>query len=260
MALVDLQRRVRDAVVRGEAESIAPLLAGGLLPARRFDIHRRHYEESLTAAVVGRFPATAWLLGPAQLEASARAFVHAHPPTAPCIAEYGTAFPGFLGTWPATAHLSYLPAFADLDWHLGRLAVSVDLAAVAAGELSRFGPDDLADSVVAFQPGTHYADAPWNIDALMGIALADTAPDSWTLRNDDVRLEVRGSRGAFQFRRLTAADYRFRTALAAGLRLGHAAALAVELEPAADPGVRLLTLFQDGLVISVGRSGAGDRP
>jgi hypothetical protein len=128
--VADLQRRIRDAVVRGDSESVAPFLVGGGQPSKRFDIHRRHYEESLTTAVVGRFPATGWLVGSRRIEAAARAFVHAHPPTAPCIAEYGPAFPSFLATWPETERLTYVPEFADLDWHLGRLAVSVDVAAV----------------------------------------------------------------------------------------------------------------------------------
>ena len=259
MSLVDLQRCIRDAVLGGDAASIAPLLVGGLQPARRFDIHRRHYEESLTAAVVGRFPATAWLVGPGRLDTAARAFVRAHPPTVPCVAEYGTRFPDFLERWPGTAHLAYVPAFAGLDWHLGRLAVSVDLATPDADHLSRVDPRDLADSVVAIQPGTHYVDAPWGIDALMTIYLADAPPDSWTLPNEDVHLEVRGSRGAFQFRRLTTADYSFRTALAAGHTLGTAAALAMEQDPAFDPGVRLLALFQERLLVSIERPNSGDR-
>ena len=82
-------------------------------PSKRLDIHLRHYEASLTAAVVGRFPATVWLIGARRLEQAARRFVHEHPPTAPCIAEYGAAFPTFLGSWPDTAHLTYAPAFAN---------------------------------------------------------------------------------------------------------------------------------------------------
>lgn len=251
MSLADLQRRIRDAVVGTDGASVATLLVGGAKPARRFDIHRRHYEESLTAAVIGRFPATAWLVGPGRLETAARAFVHRHPPTAPCIAEYGTAFPGFLQTWPGTARLAYVPPFADLDWHLGRLAVSVDLEAVGADQLARFDPNELADSTVRIQPGTHYVDAPWGIDALMRVYLEDAPPDSWTLRDEDVQLEVRGARGAFRFSRLTPADYTLRTSLAAGRTLGDAAALAMALDPEFDPGMGLLTLVQEQLVTSV---------
>ena len=144
MSLADLQRQMRDAVVSGDSAAIGPLLVGGQNASKRLAIHLHHYEASLTAAVVGRFPATGWLVGSHRLEGAARQFVHDHPPTAPCITEYGSKFPGFLATWPETTHLTYVPAFADLDWHLGRLAASVDLSAVGRDRLAAIDPTDLS--------------------------------------------------------------------------------------------------------------------
>lgn len=259
MPLVDLQRQVRDAVINRERASIATFLVGGSQPEKRFEIHLRHYEESVTAAVVGRFPATGWLIGPKRLDAAARAFVHAHPPTAPCIAEYGTAFPGFLATWPDTSRLAYVPAFADLDWHLGRLAVSIDLQPVGADQLRHIDPEALAESVVTIQPGTHYLDTNWAIDTLMKMYLADSSPESWTLRGEEVYLEVRGSRGDLRFSRLSAPEYAFRARLAAGRALGDAAGMALALDDGFDPGAALLALLGESLVTAIGRSAAGDR-
>lgn len=252
MPLAELQRQVRDALIIGDADTLAAPFVGGARPARRFDIHRRHYEESLTAAVVGRFPATAWLIGPARLEAAARSFVHAHPPMVPCIAEYGGAFPGFLATWPETQPLTYVPAFADLDWHLGRLAVSVDMPSCGTDQLMQIGADTLPDAPVVFQAGTHYQHAPWDIDSLIKLYLADTAPESWTLCHEDVYLEVRGSRGTFRFSRLTAPDFAFRISLAAGRTFGDAAVRALELDPAFDPGAALRAVVDERLMTSIG--------
>lgn len=258
MPLAELQRRLRDAVVRGDGESVAPFLRGGGQPSKRLDIHRRHYEESLTAAVVGRFPATGWLVGSRRIEAAARAFVHAHPPTAPCIAEYGPAFPGFLATWPETERLTYVPEFADLDWHLGRLAVSVDVAAVEPDQLRRNGTDALPDMRMRLQSGMHYVHAAWGIDTLIKLYIADTAPDTWTLQPEDVYLEVRGSRGAFGFSRLNPGAFAFRVSLMAGATCGEAAARALDVDATFDPGAALLSLMADGVVTSV-HSEPGDR-
>ncbi len=259
MSLADVQHQVRTAVIDRDSAPLTMLLIGGRQPAKRLDIHLRHYEASLTAAVVGRFPATGWLIGLARLEDAAREFVHAHPPTAPCIAEYGTAFPIFLADWPDTAALQYVPAFADLDWHLGRLAVSVDIASVDREQLAQIDPDALADMAVTFQPGTHYLDAPWAIDSLMTMYLTDARPESWTLRDEEVHLEVRGARGAIRFSRRTALDHTFRASLAAGHTVGGAAASALELDEAFDPGTALLALLDEGLITFIGRSDAGDR-
>jgi hypothetical protein len=231
---------------------------GGWQPLKRFDIHRRHYEESLTTAVLGRFPATGWLVGSKRIEAAARAFVHEHPPTAPCIAEYGSAFPGFLATWPETERLTYVPEFADLDWHLGRLAVSIDAAGVVPDQLTQNGTDALLDTRLGLQSGTHYVHASWAIDTLISLYLADTAPDTWTLQLEEVYLQVRGSRGAFCFSRLNPAAFAFRTSLMAGETCGEAAARALNLDASFDPGAALVSLVDDGLVTNID-SGAGDR-
>ena len=258
MPLPDLQRQLRNAVVIGDTASVAPLLVGGREPAKRLAIHLHHYEASLTAAVVGRFPATGWLVGPRRIEDAARRFVHQYPPTAPCIAEYGVSFPAFLATWPGTAHLTYVPEFADLDWHLGRLAVSVDVAAVKRERLAAIDSSDLADARVTLQSGTHYLRASWPIDELIAMYLADTSPESWALVDGEVRVEARGSRGAFRFSRLSAGEYAFRVSLAAGHTLGDAAGRALEADPAFDPGVALLALVDDQLVTSVAGPQAGD--
>ena len=257
MPLADLQQQMRDAVVSGDSASMAALLVGGRHPAKRLAIHLHHYEASLTAAVVGRFPATGWLIGPRRLEDAARRFVHDHPPTAPCVAEYGTRFPPFLATWHDTAHLTYVPEFADLDWHLGRLAVSIDVARVGRERLGAIDPSDLADVGVTFQSGTHYLRARWPIDELITMYLADASPESWTLREEDVRIEARGARGSFRFSRLSAGEYAFRASLSEGRTLGDAAGRALEVDPVFDPGVALLTLVDEHLITSVARSQAG---
>ncbi len=257
MSLTDLQQQMRDAVVSGDSAAIGPLLVGGRNASKRLAIHLHHYEASLTAAVVGRFPATGWLVGSHPLKGAARQFVHDHPPTAPCIAEYGSQFPGFLATWPGTVHLTYVPAFADLDWHLGRLAVSIDVAAVGRKRLAAIDPTDLADVGVTLQSGTHYLRASWPIDTLITMYLVDASPASWTLVSEEVRIEARGARGSFRFSRLRASDYTFRVSLVEGHTLGDAANRALEIDPAFDPGVALLALVDEQLITALGRSEAG---
>ncbi len=255
MSLADLQHQMRDAVITGCSAPIAAQLVGGRDAAKRLGIHHRHYTASLTAAIVARFPATGWLVGSGRLEDAAGQFVHEHPPTAACIAEYGAAFPAFLGTWPATAGFTYLTTFADLDWHLGRLAVAVDVAALPRERLATLSAPDLADLVVALQPGTHYVEASWAVDALMTMYPADAAPESWTLVEEPGHLEVRGARGSFRFSRLRVGDFTFRRSVARRVSLGDAARDALEIDPAFDPGAGLLSLLDERLITCIGRPG-----
>lgn len=182
--LADIQAAVRDALVRGDQSAVAPLLLGGNRPQHRLAIHQRHYAASLTRALLDRFPATVWLVGSGLVTDAATSFIREQPPSKPCIAEYGESFPQHLGSHPAAASLPYLSQFADLEWHLGRLALATEES-----------------------PHVHYLHLDWSLDELIGVYLADAAPDEFALRHEDVWLEIHGSRGSLEMHRLTMEDF-----------------------------------------------------
>jgi hypothetical protein len=163
------------ALVTGTPEACADLVTGTAVPLQRLAVHARHVHASLAKAIVARFPATAWLAGSALVDAAA-AFVRRHPPTRPCMAEYGELFPSFLATWAGVAHLPYLAQFATIDWHLGRLAIATD------------------DCPVVLR-------LDWSLDELMTFFLSDQAPDTYALRAEQVVLELRGARGELSLQR-----------------------------------------------------------
>jgi hypothetical protein len=183
-ALADIQAAVRDALVRGDRSVATPLLSGGAHPEHRLAIHQRHYAASLTRALLDRFPATVWLVGSELVTDAATSFIREEPPSKPCMAEYGESFPRHLGAHPAAGSLLYLPQFAELEWHLGRLALATEES-----------------------PHVHYLHLEWSLDELIGVYLADAAPDQFALRREDVWLEVRGLRGTLEMRRLTKDDF-----------------------------------------------------
>jgi hypothetical protein len=164
------------ALVTGATNPCADMLAGAGRPSQRFAVHARHVHASLTRAIVERFPATVWLAGSALVSEAAAAFARRHPPTRPCMAEYGETFPSFLGTWPGAVDLPYLAQFATIDWHLGRLAVATN------------------DPSVVLR-------LDWSLDELMTFFLSDQAPEAYTLRSETVWLEVRGARGELSLTR-----------------------------------------------------------
>lgn len=259
LPLADLQQRIRDAVVGDDLRTAAPLLIGGGDPARRLAIHRRHYETSLAGALMGRFPATGWLIGTDTLESAVRLFVRVQPPTAPCVAEYGRDFPKFLAELPGFESVPCLQTFADLDWHLGRLAVAVDRPAITRDSISAFPPEQLADASLTIQTGTHYVNAPRAIDDLMKLYLAEETPNRIELPETDVWLEVRGSRGAFRFARLAPATFTFRASLASGLSIGDAAERTWTADASFDPGAALAQLADSGLIIAIAGDAQSER-
>jgi hypothetical protein len=184
LTLADIQAGIRDAVVNGNGAAVAPVLLGGTRPEHRLAIHQRHYAASLTRALVERFPATVWLVGSELVTHAATFFVREEPPSRPCIAEYGDGFPRYLGAHPAAEALPYLAQFAELEWHLGRLALATEES-----------------------ENMQYVHLDWALDELIGLYLTDTAPDEYALRHEDVWLEIRGLRGELQMTRLTREEF-----------------------------------------------------
>jgi len=183
-SLADIQSAVADALVRGNRRALVPVLSGGINAEHRLAIHQRHYVASLTRALLDRFPATVWLVGSELVTDAATSFIREEPPSKPCIAEYGESFPQHLGAHPAAASLPYLRQFAQLEWHLGRLALATEAS-----------------------PHVHYLHLDWSLDELIGVYLADSAPDTFALRHEDVWLEIRGLRGTLQIERVAMDDF-----------------------------------------------------
>ena len=250
-ALPDLQRNIRQTLISGDSTGLEPVLAGAREPRRRLAIHQRHHQSSLITALLDRFPATVWLAGSPFVTDAAREFVRARPPSRPCLAEYGEEFPGFLATRPGGAEVSYLRQFAELEWHLSRLALAIELPALTLHDLSMIDAAMMSDAKVALQPGVHYLHADWAIDELISLFLSDEAPDRFMLTPGTFWLELRGARGELRINRLRHSEFVFRALLSAGASLTDAAVAALEVERTFDPGLALLALVDDKLLVVV---------
>lgn len=248
--LAEVQRLLRAAIVGGELSEVAPLLFGGADPAGRLAMHSRHYEASLVRALLVKFPATTWLVGSTLMDQAAREFVRRHPPTAPCIAEYGEDFPRFLAARESARGLHYLRFFAELEWQIGRAAIAADGPAIDLPALVAYG-DQIADVAFVVQPSLGYLAGSWPVDELMRLYLSDTAPEQYRLSAAEIRLEICGSRGIFRFDRLEPAEFSFRQALAQGSPLGVAAERALEVDENLDIGAALRRFVTSGLVAGV---------
>jgi hypothetical protein len=254
--LAETQLRFRDAVVQGNTQqvrSVQSLLLGGRNPEKRLVVHQRNYRASLVEALLVKFPATEWLLGTSLLADAAARFVREHPPQAPCIAEYGAAFPDFLSQCPEAAGIRYLSDFAKLEWYVGRVAVAIDDRPISNKEFSTIDPAALPDTLFTLQSGLHYLNASWPVDELMTLYLADTAPERFEMSPAEVWIEVRGARGEFHFSRLDAAECIFRRSVLEGKSIGEAAERALDLNAGFDPGKGLAALITAGLITTIGQ-------
>jgi len=256
--LAELQSYFRKAVVDGDTRSVSHVLIGGCDPEKRLTVHQRNYQTGLIDSLLVKFPATGWLIGTPLLTEAAKHFVREHPPQAPCIAEYGAAFPDFLARFPETQPLPYLRKFAQLEWYVGQVSIAVDDSPVSGKEFSIIDADALPETVLMLHSGLHYIDASWPVDELMKLYLMETAPDYFELSPDDVWIEVRGARGEFQLNRLDAASFTFRKSVLEGRAIGDAADCALDINPGFDPGQALAALIAEGLITVMERNSTGE--
>jgi hypothetical protein len=250
-SLAETQLRLRHAVVRNDTAGVVPLLIGGRDPERRLSIHRRHYQSSLVTALRTKFPATAWLVGSPVLDEAAKQFVRRYPPAAPCIAEYGEGFPRFLSACLGADGMPYLQPFAELEWHLGQVAISVDQPALALEDFSGVETTALMDAALTLQMGLRYLQTSWPVDDLMKLYLSETAPSEYRLAVAEVGLEVRGARGSFQINRLDTAEFIFRKAILDGRSIGAAAEHALDENAEFEVGRAFAMLVTSGYVIAM---------
>jgi hypothetical protein len=254
--LAEVQAHVRDALVMGEGAALLPLLVGGRDPGRRLAVHQRHYRASLVSALLTKFPATAWLMGADYVEEVARVFACERPPAAPCIAEFGAAFPDFIASAPGAGRAPYLRDFAMLEWHLGNTAVAIEEPALSLQVLANYPQDALPDLVLRLQPGVRYLAAGWPVDDLFRLHLQDRAPDRYAIEAAEIRVEIRGARGTFGMKRIDRAAFAFRGALQNGHAIGAAAEMGFDVDAGFDPGAALAAVMGERLGVEANLPGA----
>jgi hypothetical protein len=250
-SLADLQAGVQRALTAGDAASLAAVLVGGGHPVHRLAIHRRHYLASLTTALLEKYPATVWLLGPDTVARAAGAFLRAHPPARPCIAEYGAEFPAFLAAYGGSALPPYTESFAELERAVAQVSIAVSEPSTDWADLVAVGGEALPRTALTLQTGVRLVHAGHAVDDLLKIYLAGTEHEQFTLDEGDVWIQVRGARGDVDLTRLDAPTFEFRSALLSGQALGDAAARALSRDVGFDAAAALRALVAEGLVTAV---------
>lgn len=151
----------------GHAAFAAPLLAPDLpvpmdVPdARRYAVHRNNVTVSLIDALAANFPAVARITGPDFFRAMARAHVRAHPPVSPLLFGYGCDFAAFIAAYPFAQDMPWLPDVARLERLWLDCFHAADAPPLAAEELARIAPGDLADLRFVPHPATRLFRSSW---------------------------------------------------------------------------------------------------
>ena len=246
LALRELQARFADSLVATEDPTLLDLVDGDGLDARaRLAVYRHHVLTTLTATLEAAYPVVCRLVDGRFFGYAADAFIRRHPPTGPCLGEYGGSFPGFLSSFPACRTLPYLPDLARLEWaiHTGAqqsAATSLDLE-----RLRRVDPAHMAQLCFIPDPSLSLLASPWPVDKIWKAhqeGAAEALPD---LHQGGVCLQVHADGATVAVRVLESATFAFRDALARGLTLGEGASVAIESHPSFDLQAAISELLED---------------
>ena len=247
--LLELQMRLRQAVLGGDAAEIVAAIQGdGLDPAARVGIYRHHAFATLGDALQTTFPVVCRLVDKHFFAYAAHEYLREHPPHSRCLVEYGADFADFLVRFAPCQKLPYLADVARFEWALN-IATSVREATPLQVEtLAAIPPGDAAYLALRLQPSLSYFASPWPIDTIWQANQEDEVPPI-DLASGGASLEIRRAGEVVLWRRLDPGTFAFLTALADGLVLAAAMSAATLKDPAFDLTVALRHVFSEGLAV-----------
>jgi hypothetical protein len=248
--LPDLQSDFARALLSEDAGGVAPAVLGdGLTPAARVRVYWNHVFSSLTDALEATFPVVCRLVDRRFFGFAADRYIRSHPPSGPCLFEYGATFPDFLAGFPPCRDYPYLGDVARLEWAMNSALHAEDVVPVAPKALGAVSPEDLGRLTLRLDPAASWLDSPWPVDRIWranqpdsdGGAVVDLAAGA-------ARLEIRRRDDVVTMRRLELVGFAFRSGLARGDTLETVAARALVEDPGFDLAGALRSLLDETLV------------
>jgi hypothetical protein len=248
--LRDLQLGIRVAVFGGDVAAICnAIVADGLSAEARLQIHRNHVRTTLTEALKATFPVVCRLVDERFFAFAADTYIQGHPPSGPCLFEYGESFPGFLEAFPPCRSLPYLADVARLEWTLNTALRAADEPPALPAALMQVRAADRPHLVFRLQPSLRLLASAWPVDRVWAANQPGADPEQTIdIGAGGVQLELRRQGEGVTFRRLAAAPFAFRRALARRQTLESAAAAALASDRRFDLTSALADLLGEGAI------------
>ena len=251
-ALPEIQAGFAAAILREDANDdvTSVIEAGGLTPAARVQVYRNHVFSSLTEVLTSTYPVVCRLVDRRFFGFAADAYIRRHPPTGPCLFEYGATLPAFLATLPACADYPYLADVARLEWAMNVVLHAEDAAPIPRTALAAVPAEDVGRLVLRMDPAAAWLRSAWPVDRIWQANQPDADPAATVdLAAGAVSLEVRRHDDVVTLKRLDAADFAFRAALGEGVTLEAATESAMAEDPAFNLTTALRALLDEAFLV-----------
>jgi hypothetical protein len=248
--LPELQAGFAQAILREDAEDVATAVLGdGLAPAARVQVYWNHVFSSLTEALEATFPVICRLVDRRFFGFAADRYIRAHPPSGPCLFEYGATFPDFLASFPPCADYPYLADVARLEWAMNAALHAEEAMPISPAALGAVPPDEVGRLVFRMDPAAAWLASPWPVDAIWRANQPGVDPDATVdIRAGAARLEIRRHDDAVTMRPLASVEHAFRSRLGHGETLETVASVVMAEDDVVDLSAALRALLDEGLI------------
>jgi hypothetical protein len=214
-SLRDVQVAFRTALLdQDDGRIAADVVPDGLSPSARLAVYRHHVRTTLTEVLVSTFPVVCRLVDRRFFGWLADCYVRKHPPTGPCLFEYGADFALFIERFPACAALPWLADVARLEWAMNVAFHAPDAPRSGSKQLAAATPEEVATLRFEFDSSVTFLESRWPIDAIWRGNQPGDEATGVDLDSGSARLEIRRVDDEVVFRRLPAGSFAFRRALA----------------------------------------------
>lgn len=246
-SLRDLQGGFKQAVFDQGTQAIAPhVLAAGIAAEDRLQIYRNNTHILLVDALSCTFPVVCKLVGADFFSWMAKAFIRAHPPTSPCLADYGGNFAPFISTVEQADGLPYLADVARLEWAWQESYNAQDAEALSVETLQQQGPIDYASMSLSLHPSARFVRSDFPVGHIWESNVAGDASASISLAEGPCHILLIRPVADVEVRFLSPGLDAMLRALDAGHTVTEAAGSALDCDPAFDVQRAFSDTLSDG--------------
>ena len=161
--LPQIQGDFQSYLLRGDAAIEAHVVGTERVPiATRLGIYGDGYCARLIEALQANFPVLTELLGEADFEKLATAYVRSHDSPFFSIRYYGNALADFLASHSEYADAPVLAELARWEWAMTEVFDAADADSIGVADLASVAPDEWAELRFVFHPSARRLTLAWN--------------------------------------------------------------------------------------------------
>jgi hypothetical protein len=212
-----------DALLGGEFERVAPLLAPHATAPARLGVYRNNVRANFIDSLHSSFPAIWRLVGEAYFRQIAGEFHRLHPSRSGDLLHVGHAFPGYLAERHHADEYRYLGDIARLEWLCQESLLAAEHSPLDLERLRRVTPSAYDDLRFQLHPAVRLFESPYPALRIWQANVAsDAEPEVIDLASGPDCVAVMRQRLQLKFHPLSRGEQAFLNALQAGTACGAA--------------------------------------